>query len=241
MDDHDPAIGIRDGIRYREYELTLHPGDMLFQYTDGVTEATDSDMKMFGEEGLIEALNLAPDSNPDAAIHNIHTAIEAFVKEATQFDDITMLCVRYSGSGVDDGKKYSVKRTVPADVGRLGEVNAFIEKELEKVECPMNDVLNLTLVVEEIFVNIAHYAYDGKAGDAEIGFAFEKETRTVEMSFSDHGIPFDPTSRPAPDTTLRPEQRRIGGLGIHLVKQLMDEVHYEYQGGMNRLTVRKCL
>ena len=172
-------------------------------------------------------------------VMQLKDGIDAFVAGAEQFDDITMLCVRYSGSGVDDGKKYSVKCTVPADVDRLGEVNAFIEEELEKVECPRNEVFNLTLVVEEVFVNIAHYAYDGKAGDAEIGFAFEKETRTVEMRFSDHGIPFDPTSRPAPDTTLRPEQRRIGGLGIHLVKQLMDEVRYEYQGGMNRLTVRK--
>ena len=241
MDEHDPAIGVRDGLRYREYELTLNRGDMLFQYTDGVTEATDSDLEMFGEERLVEALNLAPDGDPEATIRNIHVAIEGFVKQATQFDDITMLCVRYNGSDKSDGNRYSVKRAVPADVGRLDEVNAFIEEELEKIECPMNEMFNLTLVVEEVFVNIAHYAYDGRAGDAEIVFAFEKETRTVEMSFSDHGIPFDPTSRPAPDTTLRPEQRRIGGLGIHLVKQLMDEVRYEYQGGMNRLTVRKRL
>ena len=97
----------------------------------------------------------------------------------------------------------------------------------------------ITLVAEEVFVNIAHYAYDGGAGDAEMTYAFDQDTREVEIVFSDSGIPFDPTSRPAPDITLRPGQRQIGGLGIHLVRELMDEVIYEYQGGKNRLTVRK--
>jgi len=238
MDDHDPPIGIRDGLRYREYELTLNPGDMLFQYTDGVTEATNSAMELFGEDRLVDALNRVPDSGPEAVIRSIHAAIGDFVKEATQFDDITMLCVKYRGAGEDDGR-YRATLTVPAKVDRLGEVTAFLEAELEKVDCPMDKVFDFTLVAEEVFVNIAHYAYDGRAGEAEMAFAFDQNTREVVMTFSDGGIPFDPTSRPAPDITLRPGQRKIGGLGIHLVKELMDEVEYAYLGGKNRLTVKK--
>ena len=240
MDKHDPAIGVRDGLRYREYELTLAPGDMLFQYTDGVTEATDTALELFGEARMVDALNQSPDSDPEATIHRMHAAIGGFVKEATQFDDITMLCLRYNGAGKGDGK-YRVALTVPASEDRLGELTAFLEGELEKIDCPMDAVFNFSLVLEEVFVNIAHYAYDGKAGDAELIYTFDPDTREVELTFSDSGIPFDPTSRPAPDTTLRPEQRQIGGLGIHLVRKLMDEVLYEYQGGKNRLTVRKRL
>ena len=239
-DVHDPAIGIRDGLRYREYELTLSPGDMLFQYTDGVTEATDTALELFGEARMIDALNQAPDSDPESTIRRMHAAIADFVKEATQFDDITMLCVRYRGAGRGDGK-YRSSLTVPADVDRLGEVTAFLEGELEKADCPMEDLFNFTLVAEEVFVNIAHYAYDGRQGDVEMSYVFDEETREVEIVFSDSGIPFDPTSRPAPDTTLAPGQRQVGGLGIHLVRKLMDEVTYEYQGGKNLLTVKKRL
>ena len=238
IDQHDPAIGIRDGLRYREYELTLSPGDTLFQYTDGVTEATDMNEELFGEERMIEALNVNPDSDPASAIHHMYAAIAGFVKEATQFDDITMLCVKYKGARADDGI-YQAALTVPADAGRLAEVNAFLEEELEKVDCPMENLFDFSLVAEELFVNIAHYAYDGKEGDAEIVFSYESKSRMVNIVFSDRGIPFDPTSRPSPDITLAPHQRQIGGLGIHLVRKLMDEVHYEYQGGKNRLTVRK--
>ena len=240
MDEHDPAIGIRDGLRYREYELTLNPGDMLFQYTDGVTEAADAALELFGEERMVDALNQFPDASPEAAIRNMHAAIEGFVKEATQFDDITMLCVKYTGAGEDDGG-YRATLTVPADVDRLGEVTAFLEGELEKVDCPMDEVFNLTLVAEELFINIAHYAYDGRKGDVEMTFTFDQNAREVGMVFSDGGIPFDPTSRPRPDTTLKPGQRQIGGLGIHLVRELMDEVQYDYQGGRNIMSVKKRL
>ncbi len=237
---HDPAIGIRDGLRYHEYDMILSPGDMLFQYTDGVTEATDAALELFGEERMIDALNQFPESGPEETIHHMHAAINAFVKEATQFDDITMLCVRYNGEGEEDGLYRSVL-TVPADTDRLDEVTEFLERELEQIECPMDEVFNLTLVTEEVFVNIAHYAYDGRKGDVEMVFSFDRETRMVELLFSDSGIPFDPTSRPAPDTTLKPEQRQIGGLGIHLVRKLMDEVHYEYQAAKNMLTIRRYL
>jgi len=238
-DQHDPPLGLRDGLRYREYELTLSPGDCLFQYTDGVTEATDAALELFGEERMTQALNAADCDAPKTTICHMQAAIDGFVKEAVQFDDITMLCLRYNGCLSQDEDVYRTTLTVPAKTDRLDEVMGFFESELEKVDCPMEDLYNLTLVAEELFVNIAHYAYDGREGEARIDFSFDRDQRMVEVTFSDSGIPFDPTLRPAPDITKKPGQRPIGGLGIHLVRKLMDDVRYEYQGGKNRLTVKK--
>ena len=94
---HDPPLGLRDGYRYREYEMQLAPGDCLFEYTDGVTEATDASMELFGDERLKEALNEAPEEGPEKQVERVYAAIGEFVKEAPQFDDITMLSVEYLG------------------------------------------------------------------------------------------------------------------------------------------------
>ena len=235
---HDPALGIRDGIRYHEYELTLYPGDCIFQYTDGVTEATAASQELFGEERLKDSLNLEPQASPEVLIRNMHESIDGFVGNAPQFDDITMICVKYIGSGeAAAGEKKSL--TVPARVDALDQVTAFAEENLEAAGCPMDTMLAVTLAIEEIFVNIADYAYDGKDGEAKITFSFDEDTKTVEFVFMDEGIPYDPTSKASPDITLAPSKRQIGGLGIHIVKNTMDQVTYEYAGGRNILTIRK--
>ena len=95
--------------------------------------------------------------------------------------------------------------------------------------------------LEEIFVNIANYAYGNREGEAQIAFSYEEKNKMIEMVFSDRGIPFDPTNRPAPDITGKPVNRPIGGLGIHIVRKTMDEVKYRYEGGKNVLTIRKSI
>ncbi len=138
-----------------------------------------------------------------------------------------------------EDNKNQVHITVPARVDSLDTITGFIEEQLEAAECPMKTVLAITLAVEEIFVNIAHYAYEGKAGDAEAIFSFDEGERVVQIVFEDRGIPFDPTTRPEPDTTQKPAERKIGGLGIHLVRKTMDKMEYKYEGGKNILTIQK--
>lgn len=237
-DKHNAPLGIRDGLRYNEYELMLNPGDCLFEYTDGVTEATNAAEELFGEERLVDALNYNPNDVPENVIKGIYREIKSFVREAPQFDDITMLCIRYMGSDMEDNKN-QVRITVPARVDSLDTITGFIEEQLEAAECPMKTVLAITLAVEEIFVNIAHYAYEGKAGDAEVIFSFDEGERVVQIVFEDRGIPFDPTTRPEPDTTQKPAERKIGGLGIHLVRKTMNKMEYKYEGGKNILTIQK--
>ena len=240
QDKHDPPLGLKDGLRYHEYELTLAPGDCLFEYTDGVTEATDASLELFGDDRLKEALNAVPADGPAEQIARVHEAIDTFVKEAPQFDDITMLCVEYHGS---DGSAETVKAevTIPADVNSLPQMTQFVEEQLEGISCPPDIIFSMELAAEEIFANIANYAYDGKEGDMTLTFTYEEKEKKAGFIFTDSGIPFDPTLRPDPDITLGADERQIGGLGIHIVKKTMDEVRYEYSGGKNVLTIGKIV
>ena len=129
--------------------------------------------------------------------------------------------------------------TVDADVGSLEQVNAFFDNILEQADCPMKAQMQIRLAAEEIFVNIAHYAYGEGKGKAEI-CAFVADD-VFEARFRDSGIPFDPLKKADPDTTLGAKERPIGGLGIFLVKKNMDEVTYAREDNCNVLTIRKKL
>ena len=239
-DTHSAPLGFRDGLLFQEYEITLRPGDCLFQYTDGVTEATDASETQFGEERMLEAINAQPDASPAEQISHMYDAIHGFVKDAPQFDDITMLCLQYNGSTETDSLNQSIL-TVPANLESIELLTDFITKQLEAVDCPNDILFSFTLVIEEVCANIANYAYDGKDGTITAAFSFDEEDRLAEIVFSDSGIPFDPTAQPNPNVALPLQKRKVGGLGIYLVKSLMDEVVYDYFGGQNVLTVRKRL
>lgn len=132
---------------------------------------------------------------------------------------------------------------IEADAGKLYELQAFFDEELEKIGCPPELILELDMVAEEIFVNIASYAYPEENAEkyARAVFDYDDETRTVLLRFYDRGRPYDPLLGKMPDLTLPAEERPIGGLGVYLVKEYMDEVRYEYRDGYNVLTAEKKL
>ena len=107
--------------------------------------------------------------------------------------------------------------------------------------CPGKAVMLITVALEEIFINIAHYAYPNDSGEVSLAIDFSSESQTMTFQITDSGIPFDPLSKPDPDITLPAEQRQIGGLGIFMMKRTMDEVSYRYEDGQNRLTMKKVL
>ena len=235
---HEPPLGVIDGMRFHEYEITLERGDSLFVYTDGVSEAIDRSSQMFGEERMKKVLNEDPEKKPEELIRRVYKEIQSFAGGAPQFDDITMLSLKYLGSGSADEDRY-VSFTVPAKVEKLDDVTRFLQERLEASDCPPKDLFSVSLAAEEVFVNIAQYAYEGSEGEAVVLYAFDDGTKTAEIIFIDSGMPFDPTVQAAPDITQRPEERQIGGLGIHIVKKTMDEVSYRYEGGKNILTMKK--
>ncbi len=132
------------------------------------------------------------------------------------------------------------KKEIVAKIENLPMVSAFIDEKLEAVGCSMKAQMQIDMAVEEIFVNIASYAYEGKEGAAEISFDITDEKKAV-ITFVDGGVPYDPLRKDDPDVTLSAEERQIGGLGIFMVKKTMDDMRYEYKEGKNRLTLVKSL
>lgn len=131
------------------------------------------------------------------------------------------------------------EKTVKARVENLDQVTAFVEEQLETVGCPMKTMMQISVAVEEIFVNIAHYAYVPDEGDAQIIVRADADRREIEIEFRDSGIPFDPTKKADPDVTLSAEERKIGGLGIYMVKKSMDSMRYAREDGKNIFVITK--
>ena len=126
---------------------------------------------------------------------------------------------------------------IEAVSNNLDTVLAFVDEQLEEMECPPKNQMQIELAVEEIFVNIANYAYQPETGNVTVRMDNDSERQTVTITFIDRGVPYDPLSKEDPDVTLTSEQRKIGGLGVFLVKKTMDDVRYSHQDGMNILTI----
>lgn len=116
-----------------------------------------------------------------------------------------------------------------------------IERQLDENNCPEMIKSIMLVAVEEIFVNIAHYAYGGKSGEAIINLDVRQDPKCCRVEFRDRGIPYNPLEKADPDITLSAEEREIGGLGIYMVKQSMDRVDYRYEDGCNILTIEKSI
>lgn len=129
--------------------------------------------------------------------------------------------------------------TVAATVENIPRVTEFIDGQLEALDCPIKAQMQLDVAIDEIFGNIAYYAYAPDTGEATVRFDFDAQGRTVQITFIDAGVPFDPLAMAEPDVTLSVEERGIGGLGIFLVRRTMDDVKYRFENGRNILTIEK--
>lgn len=129
--------------------------------------------------------------------------------------------------------------TVEAKVENIDAVTDFVNAALEEYSCSMKAQTQIDIAIDELFGNIARYAYHPEVGEATVQVEMEENTPVVTVTFRDQGTPYNPLESPDPDVTLSAEEREIGGLGVYLVKKSMDEVVYEYQDGQNILRVRK--
>ena len=130
---------------------------------------------------------------------------------------------------------------IAATLENLDTVMAFVDQQLEEAGCSMKTQMQIDIAVEEVYVNIAHYAYNPEIGGVTIRVQIEEEPLAVILTFIDKGKPYDPLAKEDPDVTLAAEDRQIGGLGIFMVKKSMDNVSYEYNEGRNILTLKKKL
>jgi sigma-B regulation protein RsbU (phosphoserine phosphatase) len=212
--------------------MQLQHGDTLFLYTDGLTEAENTRHELFGEDRMMHALKdeKMQGLSPRHMVERMKTMVEDYREGADQSDDLTMLVVRYQTPAL-------IMRN---DIEQIPTLAEWIEGlgVPEELNMPIN------LALEEAVSNVMLYAYPGRNdGKVFVEFAKAKDEQGEKLIFtiSDSGIPFDPTAKPEADITLSAEERAIGGLGIHLVRKLMDEIRYERRDGKNILTLVKIL
>ncbi len=235
QDRHGFVMGGISEVKYTEYEMQLEKGSRLFIYTDGVPEAMNTKKELFGTKRMLEALNMEKNANPKSLLENIQRAVDTYADGTVQFDDVTMLCLEYRGE--DAGKEIAVD----AEPANLPKVTDFINEQLEQMGCSMKKQMQIDVAVDEVFTNIASYAYTPEKGKAWVRIEKQENPAAAVLTFADTGVPYDPTGREEPDLTLSAEEREIGGLGIVLVRKMMDEISYEYRDGKNVLTLKKYL
>lgn len=129
--------------------------------------------------------------------------------------------------------------TVEAKIENIEAVTDFVNEQLEALDCPMKAQMQIDIAIDELFGNIAHYAYNPEIGKATVRVEVIEDPLAVVITFIDNGVPYDPLAKADPDTTLSAEEREIGGLGIYMVKKSMDDITYEYKDGQNILTIKK--
>jgi sigma-B regulation protein RsbU (phosphoserine phosphatase) len=227
------VLGGMEDMFYKEDETLLRPGDMLCLYTDGITEAVNPGEKLFGEDRLMEAARIYREADVREFTYSIKREIDAFAGDAEQADDITMLVLRYYGG--DEVKELKIE----ARLENLEAVLDFVVEQLEKTRCPPKTQNQISIAVEEVFVNIVRYAYSPGTGMAAIRVWASVDE--IRLEFEDSGKPYNPLEKEDPDLSVPVDDRPIGGLGIFMVKKLMDSVEYRHDGGQNLLILKKTV
>jgi len=231
-------LGLFDGIPYTAHERQLDEHDMLYLYTDGVTEAMNVEDELFGEERLESLLRGFTALNPRSVCIGVRRALGDFTQGAEQSDDITMLALKYA---VPPEKKALM--VLPADSRQLAHVCDFIHEELHRRRAPKSVWGPIDIAAEELFVNVCHYAYPDATpenpGEVRISYEYASNPPALTVEIADDGIAYNPLAKPdatLPDTV---EDMTIGGLGIFMAKQSVDDMAYRREGGSNILTFRK--
>ena len=232
---HSFVIGGMSGIKYKETTTTLEPGTKLFVYTDGVPEAENVDEEQYGLDRFISVLNKNKDAEPQKLLEAVTEDVGIYAEGQPQFDDLTMLCIHYKGKEEPDMKEI----TIDAAVENIEVVTDFISYELEQMNCPAKASTQIMIAIDEIFGNIARYAYTPDIGKATVRLSVEKDPLSVIIVFIDHGKPFNPLEHADPNVHATVQERKVGGLGIFLVKKTMNMVEYDYKDGKNILTIKK--
>ena len=225
----DFILGTLPEADYRQTELTLAAGDRLFLYTDGVTEAINAGEEEFGSKRLLANLEQFSSDVPEKLAEHIHEQLKKFSGNCPQYDDITMLILDYSGGSLVLGAK----------VEELPKLQNYIEQACARCGIGMNIENHLQIAAEEVFLNIANYAYEDKEGTVSVLLSYDREARSAQLVFTDSGKPYDPQLAAAPDLSEDAEERQPGGLGVFLIKELIDSMTYQRKADKNILVLTK--
>lgn len=220
------TLAAMEGIQYHKNEMQMEPGDRIYLYTDGVTEATSCEEELYGEERLKTLMNSLGNVSSEQLCHEIRDSVDAFVGKAPQFDDITMLGITFHAALSENKIKL-----VPEDVSSEA-VNKFIDGLVNKLEILPKIANRIRIIFDEIYSNIVFYS---KATITEISYRIEDGK--LYLTFEDNGVPYDPLSAKEPNISLDAEDRNLGGLGVLMVKKMSDHSEYTYEDGKNILVI----
>lgn len=236
---HGPVLGTVRGLVYKEDKIVLSKNDLLLTYTDGVTEARDSADNLFSDKRLAAFMSSCECESVEDMVHGTVSEVKRFKNEADQLDDMTVLAVQFLRTPEETaGPKLEL--TVSNRLSENSCVQEHFDTFAEHYGIPEQVRLKMNVVFDELLTNIISYAYqDNKEHD--IGIKVELSADRLKVSMVDEGIPFNPLGVETPDTELPLEERKIGGLGIHLVRNMMDKVSYRRRIDKNVITVVEYL
>jgi anti-sigma regulatory factor (Ser/Thr protein kinase) len=228
----DVPLGVTDDYGFRSGEVDLGPGDTVVFFTDGVTEAPSPDGDQFGQQRLLDYLNQWRGEGADRICHRVIEAARNF-QPGEIFDDITVMVLRR-----EDSAPAGRRLTVAAELDRLPEIIDFVSRLGGEAGLEPKQILELELAVEEAVTNVIKYAYPLGGGRVTVS-GLEVEPDALSVEIMDQGPPFNPLEVAAPDLTAGLEERPVGGLGLTLLRRLMDEVRYRREANQNVLTLIK--
>ncbi len=237
---HGPAVGAMGGLPYREDMTALNPGDMLLLYTDGVTEAMDPERNLFGAGRIMEIVRTGRFNTPENAAGAVFSGVREFESGAEQTDDITLLALKYLGSTAGRSDSGLLKIRMENRLQEIVRVNRAFNDFAAAHGVSRDTVRKINLVFDELLNNIISYGFNG-TGRHDIGIMVHLADGRLIITIAHEGPEFDPESAPKPDINLLLDERRQGGLGLFLVKSLMDEFFYWRIGLRNIQTIVKKL
>ncbi|NPA35597.1 MAG: SpoIIE family protein phosphatase [Chlorobi bacterium] len=238
-----PPLGAMPDIKFTNETIKLPEDSLFLLYTDGVTEAMNSENKLFGDNTLLEVIKNNPAHTAEKCIVNIKNAVNHFVGNAEQSDDITMLCL---SNNINNNNTLHDKNTPDASIvftnnkSEYPRIESWLNQTGEKLNWQPGFLMQLNLALEEWIVNVISYAFtDNDIHEIEV--RLWQTNKSVRIEISDDGIPFNPLEEKHTDTDSPAEEREIGGLGIHFIKNTVDVFSYKRVKNRNVVIMEKSL
>ena len=230
------ALGVWYGYEFKGESFMMERGSSLFLYTDGVTEAEDLNKSLYGEERLLNLLRQETSRSPRVITENVIDDVDLHAGTACQSDDITILCCSLNQVQEEDARTLVMTNRIE-EIERMA---VFLEEISQEFDLSVEHSFNIHLAVEEAVTNVIMYAYP-QDEEHELELTVYKRDNRLIFKLVDSGKEFDPTLQPEADVTLSLEERPIGGLGIFLIRRIMQAVDYQRIDGKNILTMVKVI
>lgn len=230
-------LGSIDNFDYVVQETNLQPGELIYLYTDGVTEAENLQQELYGVGNIIHILSLCTATDTRRTVEAIDNDMRDYVGTAPQADDITSLAIRYHHPQLAPKPYYNLLTLTTLD--DLQQITTTLDELADKYHLPLELVMKLNLALEEVAANIILYSHPNDPIKHPFDISIRITGHEIDFTITDTGVPFDPTQAPEVDTNLPTEDRSIGGLGIHLTRQIMDYMAYVRLNKRNVLRLKK--